>query len=368
MQIKKITVTGLFDKTSVVSLDLNEDLNIITGRNGSGKTTIMKLAWFILSGNLLLALREVNFRTCTIETSIYSCTVIRTGPVDCKVEMIIDGEKQIIEDDEGDPEEHPFYETAEEKANPLLMSKGGSIFFPTFRRIEGGFSTLLNRPNRNRGGPKPMNEIDDALSSLSRKLTNNNHIFVSAISTQDIVSLLITRYADFSETISNYQAEVSRGVIEKIKNYQKGEGVKQDADTVLSETRSDIEKIETFRDETMKPLEAVREIVKKIFQHSGISFDKRLSFGDAAAAISSEMLSAGEKQMLSFICYNAFYKDAVIFIDEPELSLHVDWQRKLYQILSDQGSRNQFIFATHSPFIYGKYPDKEVSIGADRGE
>ncbi len=71
--------------------------------------------------------------------------------------------------------------------------------------------------------------------------------------------------------------------------------------------------------------------------------------------------------MLSFICYNAFHKNSIVFIDEPELSLHVDWQRQLYPILKSQESGNQFIFATHSPFIYGKYPDKEVMVGSDKG-
>ena len=38
----------------------------------------------------------------------------------------------------------------------------------------------------------------------------------------------------------------------------------------------------------------------------------------------------GEKQMLSFLCYNAFANQTCIFIDEPEISLHVDWQRILF--------------------------------------
>jgi predicted ATPase len=96
--------------------------------------------------------------------------------------------------------------------------------------------------------------------------------------------------------------------------------------------------------------------------------NSRISFGDAANAVTSEALSAGEKQMLSFICYNAFYRDSIIFIDEPELSLHVDWQRQLFPILQDQGTSNQFVVATHSPFIYSKYPDKEISLNIDRGD
>ncbi|CDM57748.1 putative conserved protein [Rhizobium favelukesii] len=211
-------------------------------------------------------------------------------------------------------------------------------------------------------------DVDDVLSSLSRKLSNNEHIFVAAISTQDIVGLLLRRYARFSEEINSYQEQVSRSVIEKIKHYESSQGSQTTADSLLSETREEIERIEQFRSETMSPLDAVRGLVEKLFQHSGISFGKRLSFGDAAAAVNSDKLSAGEKQMLSFICYNAFYSNTVVFIDEPELSLHVDWQRQLYPILKSQNSQNQFIFATHSPFIYGKYPDKEMVVGMDRGD
>lgn len=83
--------------------------------------------------------------------------------------------------------------------------------------------------------------------------------------------------------------------------------------------------------------------------------------GEAKEAMFSDKLSAGEKQMLSFICYNAFSQDSVFFIDEPEISLHVDWQRTLFPTLMSQSSNNQFFVATHSPFIYSKYEDMMVS-------
>lgn len=363
-----MNVTGLFGKPKSVAYKFNSDLNILTGRNGSGKTTLMKLAWFIISGNVLLALREIDFKICTVVTDIYSCTVTRTGPIHCKIELEMNGERYVFENDEGDPEYEPFLDSAEDKANPIIISLGSSIFFPTFRRIEGGFSMAVNSTARARPNSRSEFEIDDTLTSISRKLSNKEHVFISAISTSDVTSLLLRRYAAFSEEINTYQADVSRNVIDKIRQYEKTQSVRQEADALLSETRAEIEKIEEFRSETMKPLDAIRGLVEKLFQHSGISFGKRLSFGDAAEAVSSEALSAGEKQMLSFICYNAFYKNSVIFIDEPELSLHVDWQRQLYPILQSQNSGNQFIFATHSPFIYAKYPDKEVSIGSDRGE
>jgi predicted ATPase len=131
---------------------------------------------------------------------------------------------------------------------------------------------------------------------------------------------------------------------------------------------SRIEQMERNRQLIMKPMDEVKELVERLFKHTGIKFGSRMNFGDAANAVNSDALSSGEKQMLSFVCYNAFYKDCIIFIDEPELSLHVDWQRQLFGILDRQQSSNQFIVATHSPFIYGKYPDKEIEIAADRGD
>lgn len=361
-----MTVNGLFGKPGVTTYNFNSDLNILTGRNGSGKTTVMKLAWAIISGNILLALREVNFKSCTVGTDEYTCTVIRTAPMYCKVELEIDGEYYVLEDDADDPENYTEY--AEDKAHSLMIGKGSSIFFPTFRRIEGGFSITPATPTRARAGAKSNGELEDSLVSISRKLSNEGHSFVAALSSQDIVSLLLKRYTTLSEEINAFQGEVTKSVIEKIRQYEKTQNNRQDADALLSETRAEIEKIEDFSLRTLTPLNAVRNLVERLFQHSGISFGTRLSFGDAAAAVTSDALSAGEKQMLSFICYNAFHKNSIIFIDEPELSLHVDWQRKLYSILESQESGNQFIFATHSPFIYAKYPDKEVSVGVDKGE
>lgn len=367
MRLKYLTVNGLFGKPGTITYHFNEDLNILTGRNGSGKTTIIKLAWALISGNMVLALREVNFKACTIGTDEYICTVIRTGPAHCKIELEIDGDIYIFEDDDDEDPDH-FTEYAEDKADAYMIDRGSSIFFPTFRRIEGGFSISPATSARPRTGTKSTAELEDSLVSVSRKLSRHNHLFIAALSSQDVVSLLLKRYTTLSEEINSFQGDVTKSVIEKIRQYEKTQNNRQDADALLSETRAEIEKIEEFSSRTLTPLNAVRDLVERLFQHSGISFGTRLSFGDAAAAVTSDALSAGEKQMLSFICYNAFHKNSIIFIDEPELSLHVDWQRKLYSILESQESGNQFIFATHSPFIYAKYPDKEVNVGADKGE
>ena len=117
----------------------------------------------------------------------------------------------------------------------------------------------------------------------------------------------------------------------------------------------------------MKPFTELEKLIMKIFHKKGIEM-AAITFGDKINAISSDRLSAGEKQMLSFLCYNAFSKNKVIFIDEPELSLHPDWQRLLIPTLLRQENNNQFFIATHSPFIYTKYPDKEIIINNNKGE
>ena len=68
-------------------------------------------------------------------------------------------------------------------------------------------------------------------------------------------------------------------------------------------------------------------------------------------------LSTGEKTLLSKVMYLYFldYKDKVILIDEPELSLHPSWQNKVLKIYENFAKQNncQIIIATHSPHIIG---------------
>lgn len=363
MKIKSFEVIGLFGREVPLKASFHPDMNIITGRNGSGKTSALKLLWYIMSGNILLALREVTFKKVTLETSEYDCTIYRLTNTTCRITWRKDNKESIFEDVyDGD---HDIVYNAEDQANSLLQSIGSSVFLPTFRRIEGGFSIGTNNLARTKS------DIEESLIQLSKKLTNENHVFVASLSTVDIVSLLVRQYTDLSEEYNKLQEKTSQEIIGKIKAFKQDISDRKQissATLVLDEIRQQIEGMEGARETIMTPLEAVRILAMKLFKHSGIKLGKTLNFGDAAKAINSDALSAGEKQMLSFIAYNAFYKDAIIIIDEPELSLHVDWQRQLFPTLLSQQASNQFIIATHSPFIYSKYPDKEIQIDSERGD
>lgn len=70
--------------------------------------------------------------------------------------------------------------------------------------------------------------------------------------------------------------------------------------------------------------------------------------------ITLDMLSAGEKQLL-YILLTVFLMDekpAVLLMDEPELSLHIEWQERLIKSIRKLDPQCQVILTTHSPSIF----------------
>lgn len=45
-------------------------------------------------------------------------------------------------------------------------------------------------------------------------------------------------------------------------------------------------------------------------------------------------------------------KDHIVFLDEPEISLHIDWQYRLIDMLTSLNPNAQFVLTTHSPAIF----------------
>lgn len=81
--------------------------------------------------------------------------------------------------------------------------------------------------------------------------------------------------------------------------------------------------------------------------------------------ISSHNLSSGELQLLILFTFLCFSFDAPsqafpVLVDEPELSLHVAWQKRYVSSISEANPNAQFIIATHSPEIAG--PTAESAI------
>lgn len=355
--IKRLYVEGLNNREKALDLHFHPDLNLLTGKNGSNKTTILKLIWFLNSGRISNLTKEINFTYAKLETSNSIVTVRRDIENNTSTIGINDDKPITISD--LNLREFELRRTARihEKFMEIQHLSVPTIFFPTFRRIEGGFS--MDDGFDPRFGRQ--DEIRDAMEEFSRRLSLRNHRFITSISTDDIVSLLNKEYSNLNTQVNSIQKQKSDDIIRKIKEQNKNEK------EILIEIQEDIEFMENQRVLILKPYTTLSDLITTIFQHKGINLSN-LTLGEVNNAISSDKLSAGEKQMLSFICYNAFTKNNTIFIDEPELSLHPDWQRTLVPTLLNQGNNNQFFMATHSPFIFSKFSDKEIILSEDKGE
>lgn len=376
MKIKLFEVKGLNKRVSF-NFEFHDDLNILTGVNGSGKTTALKLAWYLLSGSLIRVRREIDFKYCRLLTTSFDLELERLSGNDIRYEFTVFDESDGAEtgtfldpisiDSDGD-----VIEDGEDWLSARIRSVSDrSIFFPTFRRIEGGYSLSKGRV-RGRAGGVVFNGVADAgigaqLEQISAELSHRSHKFVCAVSTDDIAALLTQRYALISEGVNKRYSDFSATILRDIRAWEQGAVESSESESLLLKIQAAANDVDMFRESNLRPFNVLSELVSKLFSYQGVTV-KGLALGDAAKAIDSDILSAGEKQMLSFLVYNAFSVEAPIFIDEPELSLHPDWQRRLFPTLLDQQGSNQFIVSTHSPFIYAKYADRELSINSNRGD
>ena len=200
------------------------------------------------------------------------------------------------------------------------------------------------------------------------------------MSTRDIETLISNEYAARTDkTNKAYLAASLR--IEALINAEDSKGkeshITGEVESAIGEITTTFELMTTIKQilkeakdrdtDNRKPFKVLSQMVSEVFGDKTIKISPTLGFGAGGVKVPASKLSAGEKQMFGFLVYNALLKNAIIFIDEPELSLHVDWQRILFRQLMEQGSNNQFIVATHSPFIYSQYPQKELFLGVDRG-
>lgn len=98
------------------------------------------------------------------------------------------------------------------------------------------------------------------------------------------------------------------------------------------------------------------DIVDELFSETGKRINRQsneLSFLQYEEEIPPYSLSSGEKQIL-LILLTVLTEDQqpyVIFMDEPEASLHFEWQRRLIALVRELNPNAQVIMTTHSPAL-----------------
>jgi predicted ATP-binding protein involved in virulence len=121
--------------------------------------------------------------------------------------------------------------------------------------------------------------------------------------------------------------------------------------------------------ELQAQLSSFFDLINSFFARTGkkieFTVQKDILFKIGDERIQLTKLSAGEKQLLIilFSVYLQQRQPYIMLMDEPEISLHIEWQSKLIDTLLAINPNIQLIIATHSPSIFGKgWGDKFVNI------
>jgi predicted ATPase len=111
------------------------------------------------------------------------------------------------------------------------------------------------------------------------------------------------------------------------------------------------------------------ETVNRLFQITGKVMDVKDSKLGFKLSDGTKMnwydLSSGEKQLLiillTVLCQDE--KPSILIMDEPEISLHLEWQKELIKIIRTINPNCQLIIVTHSPgIIMNGWIDKTLEI------
>jgi len=127
-----------------------------------------------------------------------------------------------------------------------------------------------------------------------------------------------------------------------LRKYEKNKGVRE-APSLEVALKKDIVK------DIVAKLVGIGKDEKSVEQ---VDIIKRMNFFTPIQEIRTQYLTSGQRQVLALIIAVRNSKEgSLILIDEPELSLHVDWQVDLVEQLHAPLTGSQLVIATHSPDI-----------------
>jgi len=115
-----------------------------------------------------------------------------------------------------------------------------------------------------------------------------------------------------------------------------------------------------FYDDLLEKIELYKDIINKRFKYKYISVNKTSGFNfttNNKQILEPTDLSSGEQHEVVLL-YELIFKvlpNTLIMIDEPEISLHVEWQASFVKDLQKIIKQSKFdvLIATHSPEIIG---------------
>ena len=185
-------------------------------------------------------------------------------------------------------------------------------------------------------------------SNISQTLSEGEGVMretLSALAGMGGGSLLDLQLYNLQRKYLDYQVNIGNRIIAEL---QKGN---MDAAQHLSE-----------------PKKRFQDIVDDLFKETGkqiVRTENEIRFSQIGETLLPYKLSSGEKQMLA-ILLTVLVEDQqpyVLLMDEPEVSLHIEWQKQLIDLILELNPNVQIILTTHSPaVIMSGWMDKVTEV------
>ncbi len=174
-------------------------------------------------------------------------------------------------------------------------------------------------------------------SNLAHSLTEGEGIMQQAIAALTRVgagaSLLDIQLYQLQRKYLDYQVNIGNRIIEAL---QKGDA--------------------TLAQQLAQAKTRFQDIIDDLFEETGkkiVRTENEIRFSQIGETLMPYQLSSGEKQMLA-IMLTVLVEDQqpyVLFMDEPEVSLHIEWQKRLIELILELNPNVQIILTTHSPAV-----------------
>jgi predicted ATP-dependent endonuclease of OLD family len=325
MTIQTIDIKGLYGKFDF-HWNLAQNVNILAGRNGSFKSTILNVLRTLLDGKIPLDYYNLN----SVEIGFNEGYTLFYRDVR---DSLLNIQKMAEEDDaihELVDRISPDYQGKDEKqlsSNYIhatityTLKDGERVDHKGFlKKVNSNFVSTFDRPIEE-DDEKGKSKLDIALD----KLQSEYAYYLS----------------DLSKQLTN--------LISKNNN---------------SINSSDIANIYTKRNMFLNTID-------KSFESTGKKINRdnsKISFiTDDGSDLDTTNLSSGEKQLLIILLTVLCERDAkfILMMDEPEISLHLEWQKTLIGDVLSLNPNCQIILTTHSPGIIFNGWENYVSETSD---
>lgn len=195
----------------------------------------------------------------------------------------------------------------------------------------------------------PVPEIQAALSKFFERMS---HV-VDALNRTSEAQKAKRKSKKASEKPSTDQLVMDQDYVEWIVN-------KPQADRIVEHLRlleEYIEKRDALRDPITRFLSLVNGFFAQTNKTVSVAGSGQLTVSVSGSPLPRPIsaLSSGERQLLVMLAHLSLNPSltgsGVFIVDEPELSLHIDWQEKFVDAIREANPNVQLVLATHSPAI-----------------